>query len=231
MANITVTYASESPGNSITSTKWNANFSDITNGLSDGSKTVTISALVSATVTAVTIAGTPNFSGAVTFASTIAVTGAATFAGNVTLGNAVGDTTTVTGELAGAVLPLCYSDVIATSNGDQYMNPTSNGSTFAIGFKMPKAGSVVFASLAARAGTFASNAVFKLEVHKNGVSVYETAEITVAATGTNYGDTVTQARGTDTFSVGDYIAAYLNYSTAGNASLAVFALIGVQFDT
>ncbi len=40
MANVTVTYGSESPGNAITSTKWNQNMSDLTNGLSDGTKTL-----------------------------------------------------------------------------------------------------------------------------------------------------------------------------------------------
>lgn len=50
-----------------------------------------------------TVAGATTFSAALTAGSTLSVTGAATFDGNVTLGNATGDTVTVTGRIASAL--------------------------------------------------------------------------------------------------------------------------------
>ena len=63
MAYPSVTYGAESPGGLITSTKWNQNFLDIINGITDGTKDQNINLLtaVTANITTLTVAGTATF--------------------------------------------------------------------------------------------------------------------------------------------------------------------------
>lgn len=59
MANISITYSSESPGGAITATKWNQNAADVVNGLSDGTKDLTV-ANVNASAATLTRAAISN---------------------------------------------------------------------------------------------------------------------------------------------------------------------------
>lgn len=110
MASPSLTYTLTN-GSTADATQVMQNLNDLLNGITDGTKDLSISALTCAgsatfngnvtlgnsSVDTVTITATPTFSSPVTFSDE------ATFNGNVTFGNASSDTITLTGSLASSV--------------------------------------------------------------------------------------------------------------------------------
>jgi hypothetical protein len=102
--------------------------------------------------------------------------------------------------------------------------------TGTLGYRMPRAGSIVGASVTCKCTGHVSDAVWNIEVHKNGTVVFPSASATIAGTGDKkWGST--QARGTDTFVAGDVLSLYMN-EVSGDVSLSdTCAIMELVFDT
>ena len=99
------------------------------------------------------------------------------------------------------------------------------------GYRMHRAGSITGVSCQFNCTTNAGGDV-DIEVRKNGVKVFEKASVSIPDTNaaTRYGDSATQARGTDTFVVGDVLTLYVCVN--GSVTLDDFnAFFEVTFDT
>lgn len=213
------------------------NFNDLVSALTDGTKTLTVAAVVSTTgtfttLTPTTIAGTPSFSGSPTFTSTSTFTGTATFNGNVVLGNATTDTVTVAGELKGSRVILTSQSSLATAGSAYLIGGPTGTATYDTGFIMPRAGSIVGLSVLASCSGFTNDIAFTIQVLKNGSNVLESGSLTIAAANTNYSDYTTQARGSDTFAAGDRISLFQNTTNTGTMTgTSCLVLLELQFDS
>ena len=140
----------------------------------------------------------------------------------------VTDDATISGELLGARCLLPIGGNISNATTDRFLKG-GGASTFdnTYGYMMNRAGSIVGATFMYNVDSYTPVATVELEVRVNDSAVYELSD-TLAATGAGdvYG---TQARGTDTFSAGDFITALVDingtvqYDTYGG-------YIEVQFD-
>lgn len=110
-----------------------------------------------------------------------------------------------------------------------YLNSSGVASTSTKGFRMPRAGSIVGISLQTSINTFVSSGNATAQARVNGSSVFTTT-VAISADG-DFGGQSTQARGTDTFSAGDIINAFVNIDSGSYIVAAPIVVIEVQFDT
>jgi hypothetical protein len=146
--------------------------------------------------------------------------------GKTTLGNDL----TVSGELKGTRLIFNFGTA-AASDTDFYMK-TVNGVTMSsnLGYVMHRAGSIVGAGARFQCTSFSSTDTWSVDVLVNNASVFKPTGIYVDDTGyySTYG---TQARGTDTFVVGNLIQVKMNATAGSRATIDnVIGYFEVVFD-
>jgi len=100
------------------------------------------------------------------------------------------------------------------------------------GAVMPRAGSIVAASYCWRSTSYSSDITFTPRVQINTTNAVSLAAFTITANGITYSDSMTQARGIDTFSAGDQINLFLDRTSAGGLAGGMpFFIVEVVFDT
>jgi hypothetical protein len=137
---------------------------------------------------------------------------------------------TVEGELKGTRLIFNFGTA-AASDTDFYMK-TVNGVTMSsnLGYVMHRAGSIVGAGARFQCTSFSSTDTWSVDVLVNNASVFKPTGIYVDDTGyySTYG---TQARGTDTFVVGNLIQVKMNATAGSRATIDnVIGYFEVVFD-
>src|SRR5580765_8450867 len=204
-------------GTTIKASDHNTNFQDLVNGITDGTKDLSINSLVTtagitaAVITPGTIAGSPRFSGNPTISGNLVVNG------NATLGDAVTDVTTVTGELKGARMFLIFG-ASSMSVADRFLSNGLSSTTVEYVYKMNRAGSVVGYTYSCVTTAFTSNMSAIFRVRKNSVTLVSSNTLTWTANNQIQSDTGTVARGTSTFASGDSLSLMWDYQ-AGIATV------------
>lgn len=226
MAYTAVTYGSESPGGSITATKWNTNFQDVVNGLSDGTKDLNVAAITAAG--ALTVAGT------------------ATLNGNVVLGNASTDTLTVnaaqtvnasmtvasnvsfSGDVTGQRVALTFGSYHGSGVSGYLWDPSTSPVATELGYVMHKNGSVVGFSYGSRVTAYGASNTVTAYVRKSGSDIWASSAVTQSSANW-FNAKASATRGTYAFSAGDRIGVYVIPEAANTYYDS--AIVEVVFDT
>lgn len=111
--------------------------------------------------------------------------------------------------IQGDRVTLCY--YLDGVSADAYMSnqDTANSS----GYYATRAGSILSIAVYGYNVTF-PHPTFQGEVHKNGSSVLASSSLAFTATSQEKKTKTTQARGVDTFAVGDYIDGFINFTAS-----------------
>lgn len=196
-------------GTTIKASDHNTNFQDLINGITDGTKDLTINSLVAAggvtcnTLTPTTIAGNPTFSGNVTFSS----------------------------ELKGDRVILFFGNGLGgVGNADAFLGLGGSSTTNEFGYKMHRAGSIVGYSVGGKSTAFTSNVTANLRIRKNAANVISSAALVWTASDQFQHETGTVNRGVNTFSSGDVLSLQWDY-TSGNATINIICFVEIQLDT
>lgn len=214
-------------GTTIRASDHNANFQDLINAMTDGTKDFTINSLVAtqgitcSTLTPTTISGNPTFSGSPT------VSGNLTLNGNATFGDALTDITTIGGEIRGSRQTFVFGG--NPGSADTFLRVGSSSTTESV-YKMHRAGSIVGYSVGGTTNSFSSNQAVIFRIRKNGSNFISSATLTWTALNQNQFDTSTIARGTSTFASGDTLSIQYDWQS-GSAGILAMCIIEVQFDT
>lgn len=134
----------------------------------------------------------------------------------------------IVGEAKGQRMTLVCSlngSIIAGS----YLSVGSVAMSSTMGFRMPRAGSIVGVGFQANVNGFVSSGNTTCQVRVNGSNVFSTT-VAVSANG-DTGSSSTQNRNTDTFAANDLIQAFVNIDSGNYAISGPIAVIEIQMDT